>query len=66
MNIDRAYRATTLGPMDEVVAWCNQTLGEFDVAWYRIGRDIAFVYSDPDIYYFANEQHYIWFKLRWE
>jgi hypothetical protein len=52
--------------MDEVVAWCEQTLGEFDVAWYRLGRDIAAPNSAPDIYHFDNEQYYMWFKLRWE
>jgi hypothetical protein len=60
------YKSTTHGPMDEVVAWCEQTLGEFDVAWYRLGRDIAAPNSDPDIYHFDNEQYYMWFKLRWE
>ena len=64
--INFTYKATTHGSMDEVVDWCEKTLGEFNVAWYRLGRDIASSNSDPDIYYFDNEQHYIWFKLRWE
>ena len=62
------YKSTTYSPMDLVVPWCEQTLGEFDVAWYRLGRDPAADLMQPygpDIYYFDNKKYHMWFTLRW-
>jgi hypothetical protein len=62
------YKATTSGDMDLVVPWCERHLGEFDVAWYRLGRDPAMDLMQPgtpDIYYFDNEKYHMWFLLRW-
>lgn len=62
------YRATTISPMDQVVPWCEQHLGKFDQAWYRLGRDPAadLMYPlGPDIYWFNNEKYHMWFALKW-
>jgi len=59
------YRSTTTHPWEDVVDWCLQELGEFETAWYRLGRDIAAESSAPDIYYFASETDCAWFTLKW-
>jgi hypothetical protein len=62
------YKATTTSSMDQVVPWCEQQLGTFDQAWYRLGRDPAadLMYPlGPDIYWFDNKKYHMWFTLRW-
>ena len=59
MGMKLIYKATTYSPMDDVVAWCEQTLGKFDIDWYRLGRDPAADFmqpAGPDVYYFENEK----------
>ena len=54
--------------MDQVVPWCEQHLGTFDQAWYRLGRDPAadLMYPlGPDIYWFNNKKYHMWFTLKW-
>ena len=68
MGMNFLYRATTTSSMDQVVPWCEQQLGKFDQAWYRLGRDPAadLMYPlGPDIYWFDNEKYHMWFRLRW-
>jgi len=59
------YKATTIHPWEDTVDWCLLELGEYGSNWYRLGRDIAALSTDPDIYYFATEKHCAWFTLKW-
>ena len=53
----------------DVVAWCEQNIGEFDQDWYKLGEDIMAqsIYTDyKSTYMFRDERHAVLFKLRWE
>jgi hypothetical protein len=62
------YKVNTKHLNPAVCAWCNEHVGKFDHDWFRFGTDIAAALFDPDAtetYYFAQEKHAMWFRLRW-
>ena len=52
------------GPVQQ---WCETYIGEFDKQWYKLGIDpILWINGDTrSIWFFKEEQHLIWFKIRW-
>lgn len=62
------YEVETKHPYHVVVPWCVEHVGEFDHDWFRFGTDIAAALFNPDAtetYYFAQEKHAMWFRLKW-
>lgn len=62
------YQVDTKHSYPEVCAWCDEQVGEFDRDWFRFGTDIAASLFDPEpteTYYFAQEKHAVWFRLKW-
>ena len=52
----------------DIQLWCEQTLGEFDVAWYKLGIDPAsyVIHGNTEtVWYFKNERDAVLFKLKW-
>lgn len=53
---------------DIIEQWCFETIGDFDVTWYKLGVDPAAYVVDGDIstqWFFKDEKDAIMFKLRW-
>lgn len=51
-----------------VQQWCEQTIGEFDQDWYKLGVDIAQMVQDDrlqTVWLFRREDHAMLFRLRW-
>lgn len=72
MNPNIIHQGTTTHDYDQVTEWCYENCGDFDVGWYRLGRDplagmIAESEGRPvaDIYYFADETMLTAFLLKW-
>ena len=68
MNPDWPYVCYTQHDWPEVCAWCEQTIGEFDRDWYKLGEDIAAQSINPgyaSTYLFRTEQHAMLFQLKW-
>jgi hypothetical protein len=68
-NDEWPYVCYTSHDWQEVCAWCEVMIGEFDQDWYKLGEDIMAqgIYSDyKSTYMFKQEKHAMLFKLRWE
>lgn len=53
---------------DIVEQWCDEYLGGFGQAWYKLGVDPAAYIIDGDYktkWYFKTEQDAVLFKLKW-
>lgn len=52
----------------DVQSWCEQTLGKFNDAWYKLGIDhasyIIHGYVET-VWYFKHERDAVLFQLRW-
>jgi hypothetical protein len=64
------YQCQTEHPYTDVVPWCEQQFGKFNVNWYRYGTDIAImgiVAGVPfyDYYRFVRKEDAVLFALRW-
>lgn len=63
------YVCYTSQAWPEVCAWCEETIGEFDQAWYKLGEDIAaqitMTNDYKSTYLFRREQDAVLFKLKW-
>jgi hypothetical protein len=49
-------------------AWCEQTIGEFDRDWYKLGMDLAEMVENgcmKTVWLFRRADHAMLFKLRW-
>ena len=48
--------------------WCNSYIGEFDKDWYKLGVDpIMWIDGNTQTdWYFKEEKHCLFFKLRWQ
>jgi hypothetical protein len=58
------YKVNTKHLYPEVCAWCKEHVGKFDHDWTIFWNGMF----DPDAtetYYFAQEKHAMWFRLRW-
>jgi len=62
------YVCYTDAHWSDVQVWCEQTIGECDQHWYKLGEDIAAQSINPDYkstYMFRDERHAVLFKLKW-
>lgn len=54
----------------DTTLWLEANVGEFNVHWYKLGRDPIFsMYPESwpgDEYRFLREADAMWFKLRWQ
>jgi len=67
-DADWPYVCYTSHPYDEVCAWCEATIGQFDQEWYKLGEDIAAqsIMSDyKSTYMFRDQRDAMLFELRW-
>lgn len=51
-----------------VQLWCEQTIGEFDQDWYKLGVDLAEMLDNGlmrTVWLFRREDHAMLFRLRW-
>ena len=52
----------------DTTPWLEANVGEFNVHWYKLGRDIIYGVAigwPGDEYRFLRESDAAWFKLRW-
>lgn len=55
----------------EAEAWCEQTVGQFNITWYKLGLDPLEMMMRPvgqktrSVWYFLNEPDALMFKLKW-
>lgn len=63
------FACRTLAPRDQVVPWCEANFGEFGLAWYRLGSDIAMGIEPGldirDTYCFRHSEAAVAFRLKW-
>lgn len=51
-----------------VQLWCEQTIGEFDQDWYKLGVDLAEMLDNGlmrTVWLFRREDHAMLFRLKW-
>lgn len=67
LNSDLKYMCRIKCDWMQAQDWCTESVGEFNVDWYKLGIDpAASLFGDnTTTWYFKDEQKMLLFMLRW-